>query len=844
MKSIPWKKVLPHLIAILVFLIVALLYCHPALSGDVLQQTDVLNWKGMAQDAFNYKALHGHFPLWNTHLFSGMPNYQVAMSGHHLIPDFNPILSLWLPKPISYFFVACICFYILTQTVGLKPLIGVLSSLAFAYATYTPVIIVAGHESKMMAMIYMPALLAGLILLYEKRYAIGMIVATLFATLEIGANHPQVTYYFLICIAALSIFYLIRWIKAGQVKHTVIAFSLAILAGLIGLGSTALGIFPTYQYAKYTIRGGSSLDFSSGKATAIQQKGGLDESYAFQYSLGKAETFELAMPNAFGGQTGNMFDENSEVYAGAMGLGQQLNGKLPPQQLNMVLNSLVSKYWGGIVPFTSGPIYAGTLIVLLAILGWAIVPSRHKWWILAATLLSIFMAWGGYFEGFNQFLFDYLPLYNKFRAPSMAMIIPQLLLPLMAGIALQKLFFSPEAGVYIQKNFKKILYALGGFLALLLLVYVGNDYSFNNPELKQFLAQPQVGGSAILHTIEDARKSMFFAGIERVFLFSLLILAGLFLYMRKVLSPAAIIGVFLVITMIDLLQVDSKYLSASNFMEPTEVQSSAFTESAADKTILADKDPHFRVMNLTSGDPFTDAITSYHHRSIGGYHAAKLLLYQNMVAAHLNGHISQSVLDMLDTRYIIAPGEQKGQLAVQRNPGALGAAWFVKHVQPVKDEITEINAIGTFNPKDTAFIQQSFVAAAGQAPVYDSTASIKLVQYDNDSIRYQTEAKTPQFAVMSEIYYPAGWNAYIDGKKTDYVKTDYLLRGIAVPAGNHDVTFKFEPSVVSNSQLIVYISEILFWLAILSALFFLYRKKKQASKDGMDKKGSPLRGLQ
>ncbi|HTN36491.1 MAG TPA: YfhO family protein [Arachidicoccus sp.] len=827
MKSINWKKALPHLIAILVFLIVALIYCHQALSGEVLQQSDILHWKGMAQDAFNYKAIHGHFPLWNTHLFSGMPNYQVAMDGHSFLPDFNKILTLWLPKPISFFFLACVCFYILTQTVRLKPLIGVMVSLAFAYATYTPVIIVAGHESKMMAMAYMPALLAGLILLYEKRYALGTIVATLFATLEIGANHPQVTYYLLICMALLTIAYIIYWIKEGQLKHGIIALSLAVLAGLIGLGNAAMGIFPTYQYAKYTIRGGSTIDVSSGTPKEVQKTSGLEESYAFQYSLGKAETFELAMPNAFGGSSGNMFDENSEVYSGAMQLGQQLNGKLPPQQLNSVMNSVVSKYWGGIVPFTSGPIYAGTLIVLLAIIGWVVVPSRHKWWILAATLLTIMMAWGNYFEGFNQFLFDYLPLYNKFRAPSMAMIIPQLLLPLMAGIALQKLFFNKEGAAYIQKNFKKILYATGGFVVLLLLIYLANDYSLNNPALSEFLRQPQINGSSLISTIEDARKSMFFAGIERVVLFAALLLAGLFLYVRKILSPVVILGALLLISTIDLLKVDSKYLGTENYMEPEELQSAAFTESAADKAIYQDKDPHFRVLNLASGDPFTDAMTSYRHRSLGGYHAAKLINYQNMIAAHMTGQISQSIIDMLDARYIIAPGQGQGQLAVQRNPGALGAAWFVKHIQPVKNEVAAIKAIGQFDPTDTAFVQQSHMESAGAAPVFDSTATIKLTKYGNDTIQYQTEAKSPQFAVLSEIYYPAGWNAYIDGKKTDYVEADYVLRGIAVPAGNHEITFRFEPAVVQYSQTAGYVSNTLFWLSMCFSIFFLWRKEEK-----------------
>ena len=826
MKSINWKQVFPHLLAIVVFLLIAVIYCHPALSGEVLQQGDILHWKGMAQDAFNYKDLHGHFPLWNTHAFSGMPNYQIAMNDSGILPNFTAILTLWLPKPISFFFLACICFYILTQTVRLKPIIGVLVSLAFAYATYTPVIIVAGHETKMFAMAYMPALIAGLILLYEGRYAIGMIVTTLFATLEIGANHPQVTYYLLVCIAIMTISYLISWIKAAQWKRLIVSLSLAILAAVIALGNQAMAIFPTYQYSKYTIRGGSAIDLSSGTPKAAAQKTGLDESYAFQYSLGKAETFELAMPNAFGGYTGNMFDEGSDIYNQAMQLGSQLNGKLPPQQLNSVLQSVVSKYWGGVVPFTSGPIYAGTLIVLLAILGWVVCPSKHKWWILIATLVTTFMAWGSYLEGFNQFLFDHLPLYNKFRAPSMAMIIPQLLLPLMAGIALQKLFFNKEELSFIQKNNKQILYALGGFVVLLLLIYVGNDYKLNNPTYVDFLRQPQVGGAGILTALESARKSMFLAGIGRVILFSVILLAAIYAYTKQILKPGVIIGILLVVTMIDLLKVDSVYLNKDHYMEPETLEASSFSESSADQAILQDKDPHYRVLNLAAGDPFTDASTSYYHRSLGGYHAAKLLIYQNMVAAHMSGKLSQSILDMLDTRYVIVPGQSQGQLAVQKNPGALGAAWFVKHVTGVPTDVEALKSIGNFNPADTAFIMQQDLKKAGAAPVYDSTATIQLASYDNDAIEYKTSAKTLQFAVLSEIYYPAGWNAYIDGKKTDYVQTDYVLRGISVPAGQHELSFKFEPTVIQQSKTAGLVAGILFWISVLTSLFFWWKRQK------------------
>jgi hypothetical protein len=515
-------------IAIAVFLLVALIYGRQALSGMVLQQSDVMQWKGMAQDAFNYQAIHGHFPLWNTHLFSGMPNYQIAGDGHNWLPNFTSILSLGLPAPISFFFLASICFYILTQTLRLRPVIGALGSLAFAYATFNPVIIVAGHVTEMVAIAFIPAFIAGVILFYEKKYALGMFTATLFASCELLAGHPQITYYSFLCVGVMSVFYLIKWIREKAIKHAVIAIGLTIIAVAIAIGNTALMVLPTYQYSKYTIRGGTSISVENGKATEKEHTGGLDESYAFQYSLGKAETFVLAMPNAFGGATGNVFDEGSDVYNNAMQIGQQLNGKIPQQQLQMLMQSLVSQYWGSIQPFTAGPSFVGTMIVLLALLGFFATKSKHRWWILTSTVLFIFLAWGSYFIAFNGLMLKYFPLYNKFRAPNMAMVIPEMLLPLMAGIAVEKLLFTTQPQTFIKENFKKILYVLGGFIVLALLVYFGNDYTSNNSDIRPFL-QNVNGGNAALNSLESARKAMFMAGIGRLVLFSLFIVAGLFL---------------------------------------------------------------------------------------------------------------------------------------------------------------------------------------------------------------------------------------------------------------------------------------------------------------------------
>ncbi|MDE1191940.1 MAG: YfhO family protein [Arachidicoccus sp.] len=358
--------------------------------------------------------------------------------------------------------------------------------------------------------------------------------------------------------------------------------------------------------------------------------------------------------------------------------------------------------------------------------------------------------------------------------------------------------------ILLTKGFQKILYVLGGFIVVAFIIYLGNDYSISNPELKRGILQFPGGGS-VLSGLESTRKSMFLAGIGRVFLFSVLLAASIFLFVKKIIKPVVAVIILLIINSFDILNVDAKYLNANNYMQPDDLQSQVFDPTAADQSILQDKSPHYRVLNLSSGDgPFNDAVTSYFHRSIGGYHAAKLSIYQDLIAAQLQNKFNPSVLNMLDTRYIIVPSQQ-GQnsgATVQKNPDALGAAWFVKHISYMPDEIAVLNALGSFNAKDTAFVAAK---SSANQPVYDSTASIELKKYDNDTIQYITDAKSPQFAVLSEIYYPAGWNAYIDKKKTDYVQTNYVLRGIQVPAGKHEIEFRFEPASVSLAQTITLI---------------------------------------
>ena len=830
MKNFDWKKILPHVFAIGVFLIVAVIYCRPALEGKVLQQTDVVYWKGTAQNAFEYKETHGHFPLWNTHVFSGMPNYQVAMDSKSYLIDFGKLFSLGLPKPANYFFLACICFYILCMVLRINVAVAVFGSLAYAYSTYNPIIIAVGHETKMLAIAYMPGLLAGLLLLYKKNYVVGLMVTALFATCEIGANHPQINYYFIIIAGFMTIAFVLKWIKANEWKHLFTALGLAVLGGLIGVGNSAVSLLTTAEYSKYTMRGGKTLE---GNGTELKQvkTTGLDVDYALSYSIAKSEFLTFLMPNAFGGSSGEGFDENSKIVSA-------LTEKNVPESNAVQIAAQLPKYWGGIVPSTSGPVYFGTIISLLFIIGAVIVKNEYRWWILAASVFAILLAWGSYFLGFNEFLLKHLPLYDKFRAPSMALVIPQFLFPLMAVLCLQQLFFTENSKQFLQQNFKKILYVVGGVFGILILMYLFNDYSSANDQqiLKGFSGQTGNDdlGRAVIKGMVAERQSMFGAGIFRALIFAAITLAALYLYLKNIVKPFILVIAFILINTIDLFAIDSKYLNSDNYTDDESYQSGNFTATAADVEISKDKDRHYRVENL-SPDRFQEGITAYFHRCIGGYHPAKLRIYQDLIENQLSKN-NMSVLNMLDTRYfIISPQQsqtpqQQQQPVVQRNDSAMGACWFVKEVRFVNGPVEEMKALDHFDPAKTAFVDASFKPVISPVAAADSTAKITLVNYDNDDIKYSTSSKSNQFAVLSEIYYSEGWNAYLDGRKTNYCKTNYVLRGISVPAGNHTIEFKFEPSSYYTGQTISYIANALLWLSIIAALLYWWRQQQEKTK--------------
>lgn len=835
--KIDFKKLVPHIIAIAIFALVAMMYCNPSLNGKVLNQHDTQGWKGMAQQSFEVKEKTGSFPLWTNSMFGGMPTYQIAMGGTSNIGAGIEVVrnafSLWLPEPMSFFFIASLCFYILCIVLGANPWVSIFGGLAYAYSTYNPIIVSVGHNTKMMSLAYAPMIIAGLQLLFKRKYMVGFLITALFAAFTIGQSHLQVVYYLFIIAGCITVAFFINAYKEKNMLHGLKASALALAAGLLGLAVCAGSIMPTYDYAKETMRGGKSqLTLNASDSSTNKTRGGLDKDYALRWSLGKMETFTFLVPGLYGGSNGgNEHTANSKTVEkfGEVGV--------PEENALGALNGY--SYWGAMSSLsetTSGPVYLGAIVCLLFILGLFYVNSWHKWWIITASVIGIFLAWGNNFMAFNSFMLDYLPFYNKFRAPSMALVIPQICIPILAVLTLSKLVNETD----YEAAFKKlrngaiaaaaVLVLLGAFWAMA--DYTGKgDADIKKGFVENFsrgqngqqdVAQGESLAKEIMTAIRSDRKHEAGMDLLRTFLFMAAAVALIALVVNKKISPLVATVALTILSLVDIIGVDKRYLNYDDFREKEEV-TDAFTPTAADIQIKNDPDhANFRVFNQ-SGNFTNESVTSYHHNSIGGYHPAKLGLYQDLIENQI-GKGNMGVLNMLNTKYFIGQA-QNGQPIAQINPGACGPCWLVKGIKFVNSVNNEMLALDSTNLRDTAVVNESFKARIKQLPVADSLASIKISDRQNDKITYAFNASTPQFAVLSEIYYNRGWNAYVDGQKADYVKTNYALRGIALPTGKHTVEFRFEPTAYKTGNAISFWGVVLIYLILAVALFLLFKKK-------------------
>ncbi|MCG9898594.1 MAG: YfhO family protein [Hydrotalea sp.] len=828
MNQFSWKSLLPHGIAVGIFLLISVLYCKPALDGMVLTQSDIAHWKGMAKDAEDYKAIHGSYPLWTKSMFGGMPAYQItgANSNNLITPYSHKILSLFLPEPISFFFLACIGFYILAISLGVRSWIGILGSLMYAYATYNPIIIAVGHVTKMYAIAYMPALLAGVILILKKHYWIGTAMTALFSSLLISMNHLQITYYFFLMAVVLGLVYLIEFAREKAYTHLAKSVGLALIAALAGIASNAVVLLTTYDYSKATMRGGSISHAAQSDTNKNYGKGGLSVDYAFSWSYGVAETFTFLIPNFYGGSSdGGQLGEGSKVVTKLTSLG------VPDDQAIQFSKSLPT-YWGD-QPGTSGPVYLGALTCLLFIFAMVYLKGPLKWWALAITIISVMMSWGKNFSAFNEFLFSYLPFYNKFRAPSMILVIPQLVFPMMGILALNQFLNEPDSRKdELKKVLQTTLYIAGGLIAMMFVAYISMSFTSSNDEqLKNYLLQAfgnnSEAGTSVFNAFIEDRKQLFLMDLLRssAIMFAGIALIWTFIHQKLAVKWAAY--AWIVLILIDLMPIDRRYLNSNNFIESGDYdQAFQFVPSGIDNMIQQDTSD-YRVFNLSSGDPFSDAITAYHHKSVGGYHPAKLSLTEDLLNEHLRKNpLTLPILHMLNTKYIIMPGDDR-KPRLQVNPEACGPVWLVKGIQQVADANAALKQIGNFNPTDTAIIE-STIAKEIPAFQWDSTATIQVVKNENDYVEYSFSGNQAQFAVFSEVYYDRGWKAFIDGKEAPIYQVNYLLRGMHIPAGSKSITFSFEPTSYTTGRTLTGIGQFLMLGFVLAGIAMAYRSKKEA----------------
>jgi hypothetical protein len=844
MKNSWFKKLVPHAVAVLIFLIVAFIYCKPVLEGKVVAQHDVTHWKGSIQQSIEYSKTHnGIYPLWTNSMFSGMPTFQIGYTNNNKIPWIaHQIFSLGLPKPVNFFFLASVSFYFLTVILRIRPVVGILGALAFAYATYDPIIIAVGHDTKMLSIAYMPALLASVLLIYEKKYWLGAGLTALFTSVLITQNHPQIAYYFFLAATGMTIFYAARWIRNKEWRHLALALGLTAVAGLVGVLTNAVNIFSTYEYQKETIRGGGTALADSIKNND-DAKDGLTKDYALSYSMFVSEPFVMMVPRMFGGSSDHLEikEEKSKaiekVRSSPQEAQQFIFRNFSPFFYQSDEGELsVKTYWGGIGG-TSGPPYVGAIICFLAFLALFVLDNKHKWWIVTAVMLAIMMSWGSYFDTLNGFLYKHLPLYNKFRAPSMILVIPQLLLPLLAVLGLNAFTYISDKNERLKKLKYGALFTAGVFVVLFML-YFSFDFMHQSNKLvlanDQLIRQPEAYTLVrdFISGIASDRKALMLSDIFRSFGFIAAAALLLFLFARNVIKPTVLGAIMIVLLMIDLMPINSIYLNYDSYEDEIE-NKTAFVETNADREIRADKS-FYRVFNdsdgpTVDGDRWSENITSYYYNSIGGYHPAKIRIYQDLIENKTMMENDSAILNMLNAKYIIKKSPEGQTLSYTKNGKAMGNAWLVKNISYVTSAKAEMDSLDTFNPRETAIVHESFKPSITSLPVFDSSATISLIKNDNDVVTYSFNASASQFAVFSEVYYKSGWKAYIDSKESPIMKANYVLRGLSIPAGKHDIRFEFKPEGYYTGKKITSIFSIILIVVLAAGIFMEWRNRKQTA---------------
>jgi hypothetical protein len=799
-----FKQIIPHIVSLSLFVVVALMYFNPVLNGKKISQSDITQHIGMAKEVNDFRKATSEEPYWAESAFSGMPTYPI---GTYFPNDYITSLDRFirfLPRPADYLFLYFLSFYILLLAFKVDWKIAIVGSLAFGFSTYLIIIFGAGHNSKAHAIAYMPLVLAGIVFIFKKRYLLGFIVTSIATALEIKANHPQMTYYLLFAILILGVVELIDAIKKNKTKQFVTQSSIIIIAMLLAVGVNSSRLLATKEYADVSTRGKTALTINP-DGTKKEVTTGLSKEYITQFSYGKAETFNLFVPRYMGGGTVESLDEKSNTYqyVSSIAGSKQADG----------FTKQVYTYWGDQL-IVEAPAYIGAVMLFLFFLGVFILKGKYKYWLVASSVFAILMSWGKNFQFLTNFFIDYVPLYNKFRAVSSFQVIAELCIPLLGFLAVREFFFSKIEKKQKQIALKKALYSSVG------LIVVGLLYALAFSTFEGIRDASYSEYEGLLDAVKADRLSMLYSDSFRSIVLIGVGFVVLWLFLKQQLKYTTSIIAFAVLILFDLVQVNLRYVNGDDFKEARAIDK-PFKASTADLQILKDKS-HYRVANFST-DPFQDGRTSYFHKSIGGYHAAKMGRYQDLIEFQLSKQNMQ-VYNMLNTKYFIIPGDN-GEVIAQQNPDANGNAWFVKNINYVQTADQEIRALDSTQTKNIAIVNENNIyKKINFSLAVDSLAYIKLTEYSLNSLTYETSSKFDEFSVFSEIYYKNGWKSYIDGELQPYTNVNYVLRGMEIPKGKHIIKFKFEPSVIKTGSIISLISYAL--MVLIPVSWFFYYKKK------------------
>lgn len=825
------KKYLPDVLVVIIFAVISFAYFFPAdLDGRILYRHDSSAGRGAGQETAEYHERTGKVSRWSNATFSGMPTYQTAPS-YQSVSVLNQAVKayhLWLPENVWYVFAYLLGFYILLRAFDFRQSLAALGSIVWAFSSYFFIIIAAGHIWKVMALAYLPPMIAGIVLAYRGKYLWGFIVTAIFAAFEVDANHVQMTYYYLFIILFMIIAYLVDAIRKKRMAQFVKATAVCAAGALIGILMNISNLYHTWQYAQESMRGKSEL---VKKDAANQTSSGLDRDYITQWSYGVDETWTLLVPNAKGGASVPLA-ANTEAMK-----------KADPNF--MQIYQQLGQYWGD-QPGTSGPVYVGAFVLMLFILGLFIVKGPIKWALLAATILSILLSWGHNFMPFTNFFLDYIPMYSKFRTVASILVIAEFTIPLLAMMALKKIVDEPEL-LTKKAKFVYISFGLTGGIALLFALMPTLFFSdfISSQELEAFKSIPAEYLSPLESNLRSIRESIFTADCWRSFWIIVIGTLLLFLYKFKKLKAEYMVGAIAILCLIDMWQVNKRYLNDEMFVEKS-VREQAQPMTQTDRQILQDKSLDYRVLNLAS-NTFNENETSYYHKSIGGYHAAKLRRYQELIDAYIspemqkmmpaiakaggdmtkvNGDSLFPVLNMLNAKYFIVPLQANQTVAIE-NPYVYGNAWFVDKVTYVKNANEELDTLGKLNLRHEAVADARFQSQLGESKNQDSTSIVKLTAYEPNQLTYDVRSATGGVVVFSEIFYPE-WTATVDGKPVEIGRVDYVLRALNVDKGHHKVVLTFDPKSVKQTETVAYLSYGVLLLVVLFAVYFKRKEDKKA----------------